>query len=79
MGVSNPVSHNFKTQFPDISSQKVANPASRKSPAGPLRLDHSPTAGSQMTNPYVEAFTLNMEIKKKLSHHQRIGSYHVEY
>ena len=37
MGVSNPVSSNFKTQFPVIPSQKVSNPASRKSPVGPLR------------------------------------------
>ena len=37
MGVSNPVSRNLKTEFPAIPSQKVANPASRKSPAGPLQ------------------------------------------
>ena len=35
VAVSNPVSRNFKTRFPVIPSQKVANPASRKSPAGP--------------------------------------------
>ena len=38
VGVSNPVSRNFKTQFSNIPSQKVANPASRKGPAGPLAL-----------------------------------------
>ena len=35
MGVAHPVSRNFKTHFPDIPSKKVANPASRKRPAGP--------------------------------------------
>ena len=38
MSFSNPVSRDFKTQFPDIPSQKVANPASRKSPARPRKL-----------------------------------------
>ena len=38
LGLSNPISRNFKTQFPDIPSQKVANPASRKSPARPRKL-----------------------------------------
>ena len=36
MGVSNPFSLNSKIQFSNIPSEKVANPASRKSPAGPL-------------------------------------------
>ena len=36
MSVSHPVTRNFKSYFPDILSKKVANPASCKSPAGPL-------------------------------------------
>ena len=36
VGVSHPISRNFKTQFFDIRSKKVLNPASRKKPAGPL-------------------------------------------
>ena len=39
MGVSHPVSRNFETHIPDISSKNMANPASRKSPAGPLEVE----------------------------------------
>ena len=35
--VSHPVSRNLKIHFPDTHSIKVANPASRKRPAGPLQ------------------------------------------
>ena len=30
----------FKSYFPDIPSKKVADPAPRKNPAGPLGTDH---------------------------------------
>ena len=39
IGVSHPVSRNFETHIPDISSKNMANPASRKSPAGPLEVE----------------------------------------
>ena len=37
MGVSHPVSRNFKTYFPDIPSKKVANPRPEKALLGPFR------------------------------------------
>ena len=38
VGISNPISRNFKTQFPDIPSTKSENPKSQKKPCWALEL-----------------------------------------
>ena len=49
VGISNPVSRNFKTQIPDIPSKKVANPA-----------EH--TAGEMFTNKYAHKYYLTKKL-----------------